>query len=161
MLTFRSFHSRVRVVSTFAALLLLAAPVLADWGGYVDPTFNCPATTTCPQVCVANGTACPLILQCADNETLCVDGSCAGECADSLESPCPYECAPIACPQIVEYYDQCFVQFGGLYDEATVCGANEVAAATMMVSFNEPAFIFCYTWVSVVTALILFWCFFK
>ena len=77
---------------------------LADFGDFVDPTFNCPATTTCPVVCMAEDQQCPDALTCDEksglNSTLCMDGSCSTDCTsanlefDPDESPCP-SCRPV------------------------------------------------------------------
>ena len=77
---------------------------LADFGDFVDPTFDCPATTTCPVVCMAEGQSCPEALSCDDesdlNKILCIDGSCSTDCTsanaefDPEGSPCP-ACRPV------------------------------------------------------------------
>lgn len=143
--------------------LLLAYTVNADFGDYVDPSFNCPATTTCPQVCVANVTDCPSEMLCDNGETLCADGSCAAVACDdsSLESPCEFECAPVACRKTVALYDACFDLYGSLYDAETVCGEEETAATTNLFQFNEPGYTAVYTWVSCFTFLIIAWCAYK
>ena len=55
-------------------------------GDYVDPTFNCPATYTCPLICVETAADCPSGAICAsasaetnpDHEyELCNDDNCA------------------------------------------------------------------------------------
>ena len=78
---------------------------LADFGDFVDPTFDCPATTTCPVVCVAAGQSCPDALTCDEdksdlNKILCKDGSCSTDCTSANKefdpdgSPCP-ACRPV------------------------------------------------------------------
>lgn len=143
-------------------LALLAAIAKADFGDTVDPTFNCPALTTCAQVCVATVEDCPLEMACPnENESLCADGSCAVFCDPTLETPCTHECAPVACNRIDDTYDQCQEKYGNLYDNATACGEEEDAYEISLVEFNEPAYIFGYVWVSGVTFLILAWCAYK
>lgn len=136
--------------------------VKADFGDTVDPTFSCPALTTCAQVCVATIEDCPPEMACPNwNETLCADGSCATVCDDTLETVCEYECAPIACNRIDDSYDQCQEKYGPLYDAETICGEEESAYEMSLVEFNEPAYVFGYAWVSGVTFLILAWCAYK
>lgn len=125
---------------------------------YVDPTFNCPATTTCRQVCVAVETDCPASMRCAANETLCADGSCSIACDPDLESPCAYDCASVACPKLVSDYDSCNVDYGPLYDQEAACGEEETASSTTYLKFNEPGFIAIYVWFAVLTTSILVWC---
>jgi hypothetical protein len=79
--------------------------LIADDPSYtcVDGTFNCPAVTVCPVVCMAEGEQCPVELQCQqDAPNLCDDGTCAQDCAfanalaaaEDFESPCP-KCRPV------------------------------------------------------------------
>jgi len=66
----------------------------------VDESFNCPAVTVCPVVCMAEGEDCPI--GCPVFTQLCKDGSCAEDCSSADElasmedftSPCP-KCRPI------------------------------------------------------------------
>lgn len=143
----------------FALTLAALAFAHADFGDFVDPTFECPALTTCVQVCVADVTGCPTEMLCGSNDSLCVDGSCATECDEGLETPCEYECASVACNKVVDYYDACGEKYAPLYDFEAECGEEESAPA--LFSWNEPAFIFLYCWISFVTVLILAWCFFN
>lgn len=170
----------MKLLSSSAALIVTATVwvststislVRADWGDTVDPTFNCPALTTCAQVCVATVEDCPIEMRCPSTNdgsnttlTLCADGSCAESCGDDdevLESPCAFECAPVACNRIDDTYDQCNAKYGHLYDAETVCGEAEVAYETTLLNYNEPAFIFGYTWVAGLSFLIFVWCAFK
>ena len=144
------------------AVALLLAPSRADFGDYADHSFSCPATTTCPQVCVETVEDCPPELACPEaNESLCADGSCAEECDEELETPCAYECAPVACNKIVLLYDFCFENYGDLYDFESTCGEEEEAYETTLREWTEPAFVFCYAWVSCVSFLIVVWCAYK
>ena len=159
--------SAVPVVAVLVTLLKFHV-ARAEFGDTVDPTFNCPALTTCAQVCVATVEDCPIEMRCptdsADNSTLtlCADGSCAAECNDDeLETPCAYECAPVACNRVDDTYDQCQAKYGDLYNQETVCGEEEVAYETELWNFNEAGFIFGYTWVSGLSFLIIVWCAFK
>jgi len=127
----------------------------ADWDGYVDPTFNCPATTTCAQVCVATVDDCPVEMQCNDTETLCADGNCAVTCDETSESPCEYECAPVACRKVVDFYDSCTVKYDSFYTSEQECGAVEDAGN--LFSFREAGFVFFYSWIVSITVLVLVW----
>jgi hypothetical protein len=130
----------------------------ADWGDYADDTFNCPAMTTCKQVCVPNITDCPIEMLCQGNETLCGDGSCSESCDEFLESPCLYGCAPVACAKFDDFHTSCLNLYGPLYDFEAECGAEEIAEATHLWSFTEPGFVFFYAWISGVTFVLLTWC---
>mmetsp|Transcript_60763 Transcript_60763/g.72155 ORF Transcript_60763/g.72155 Transcript_60763/m.72155 type:complete len:687 (+) Transcript_60763:14-2074(+) len=154
---------KTRILIPFLLLLRHDTPANADFGDTGDPYFpNCPAFVTCPIVCVANATDCPEHLQCAANTQLCADGRCAATCDDdNLESPCLADCASFACARIDDYLPNCYERFGDLYDEATACAEEEVAAATHLYTFTEPGFVFYYAWMSVVTFLILGWCAFN
>ncbi|CAB9522557.1 Probable cation-transporting ATPase 13A4 [Seminavis robusta] len=142
-------------------LLLLASFTQADFGDTVDPTFNCPALTTCAQVCVATVDDCPSEMACPNfNETLCADGSCASVCDDDeeLETPCAFDCAPVACHRIDDTFDQCQEKYGHLYDNETNCGELESLYETELLTFTEPAYIVGYVWASAVTLFMLLWC---
>jgi hypothetical protein len=146
------------------AVLLWSALVVvvkADFGDTVDPTFNCPALTTCAQVCVPTKGDCPQEMTCPSGETLCVDGSCAAFCDPTLESPCKHDCAPVACHRVDNTYDQCLARYGPLYDYAVSCGAEEEEVQTKRLTGKEGAFIFGYFWVTAVTLAILGWCAYK
>jgi hypothetical protein len=143
----------------FVLALATLAFVQADFGDFVDPTYECPASTTCVQVCVADVVDCPTEMLCGSNEIICADGSCAVECDQGLETPCDYECASVACNKVVDEYDACNEKYASYYDFEASCGEAESAAA--LFSWNEPAFVFLYCWISVVTVLILVWCFFN
>lgn len=104
------------------------------------------------------------------NLTLCADGSCAEECepaagdddgAEGLVSPCAFECAPVACNRIDDYFDACTTKYGDLYDAATVCGEEEEYYETTLLDYNETAFTFGYVWVTGLSFLIILWCAFK
>jgi hypothetical protein len=153
----------VTVLLVVASSLLLLDKVQANFGDTVDPTFNCPAFTTCEQVCVATVEDCPPEMACPDNNTtLCADGSCAQECNDpELASPCAYACAPIACNRIDNYFDACTTKYGPLYDAETTCGEQEQISETTLLQYTELAYVYGYAWVSIITVLILGWCAYK
>lgn len=139
-------------------LFLFLRETTAD---YVDPSFNCPATTTCVTVCVASLDDCPTAMVCDDDMMLCKDGTCAGICDADLETPCEFECASIACPKVIDTYDQCKAKYGAWYDEEAKCGEIETDEETDKLQYNEPGFIAVYVILSVVTAMILLWCAYK
>lgn len=142
---------------------LLLVGVRADFGDYVDPTFNCPATTTCGRVCVANVTDCPAEMLCGVGEQLCLDGSCAAVCPDMDEesSPCAFACAPVACAKVIDNYDNCKSKYGPWYDAEAACGKEEAAETIHLWNFTEAGFVFFYSWILVVTALVYGWCAFN
>ena len=113
-----------------AALPFVFLAVQADFGDYVDPTFNCPAMTTCRQVCVPTVSECPLEMQCADGEQLCLDGSCALQCTGNEVTPCEHDCAPVACAKVIDTIPNCGTKYGPLLDFEAECGELEVATET-------------------------------
>jgi uncharacterized membrane protein len=114
--------------------------------------------TTCPIVCTADANECPTI--CSGNTTLCANGSCKEDCTGYEVSPCTCPSLPIACAKSVDYYDECFSSFQPFYESNIACLADQVASIPPM-SYTGPIFIFCYTWISVVTALVIGWCYFN
>lgn len=120
----------------------------AGFGDYADHSFKCPATTTCPVVCVASYEECPEQLRCPETEQLCADGSCAVFCSPNLVSPCEQDCALVACPQIVASFDYCMSEFAPWYeaecsDEST--GGEE--SDEYDPSWFDPGFMLVYLWV--------------
>ena len=139
------------------------------FGDYTDPTFDCPATTTCPVVCVNAIDDCPADATCAqanpdaaDHEfELCNDGTCAdvtlGEACDAeLESPCTCGGLEVTCPKQIDLYDQCFERFQTYYDENTECVENEQENLPQ-VDFRVAIIAFFGTLISVTGAMFL-WC---
>lgn len=134
------------------------AVVVADWGDYVDPTFQCPAMTPCQQVCVTDESECPEEMLCQDEAlTLCADGSCAEECDETLESPCLYECAYVACVKIIDYHDLCYEKYGTFYEYEAECGAEESAYEMKLYSYTELIFLCFYFWISGLTVVVIAW----
>jgi hypothetical protein len=150
--------TRTRLILYFLAAATFPSMVSADWGDYADESFNCPALTTCKQVCVPNVTDCPFEMLCQENETLCADGSCSASCDESLESPCAFGCAPVACAKVDNFHATCLDLYGPLYDFEAACGEEEVTGATHLWSFTEPGFVFFYVWICGVTFVLLAWC---
>jgi hypothetical protein len=143
------------------------------FGDYADPTFSCPATTTCPLVCVNSTSDCPIDATCAlarpefpdHSFELCNDGTCAdttlGEACDAeLESPCTCGGLGATCPKIIDEYDSCFERFGTYYDENAICTELEEENLNQ-VDFNGVAFKSCYIPLVVITILMFGWCAFN
>ncbi|CAB9523325.1 Probable cation-transporting ATPase 13A4 [Seminavis robusta] len=137
---------------------------------YVDLSFTCPVTTTCPQVCSPTYDDCPEELKCNNvNETLCADGSCAVFCDPSLTSPCEEisSCSPVTCASVNTYYDACFEDYGPWYEFAAMCPGfdfdDDAAAAGDVgkLSWTSPGYLAVYCWVSIITISILHWCWFN
>jgi hypothetical protein len=151
-----------------ALLLLLARLVQADNGGYVDLTFTCDVTVTCPQICATSINDCPSLVKCSGTEKLCNDGSCAVFCDPSLASPCQEisPCAPVACASIDAFYDSCKKDFGSWYEFATNCPLlqpEDDASSELEpnLSWTKWSYIFVYAWVSTITGAIVSWCWYK
>jgi hypothetical protein len=124
--------------------------------------------TTCPVVCVARADDCPTA--CDDSESgwnissgisRCVTGSCETDCSqydEVMDNPCTCPLFPIACPRVVDYYDDCFEKFQLFYD-GNVCPEEE-SGPTPQVSTAVFYTVFC-TWMSAVTLLIVCWCWYN
>lgn len=120
----------------------LTTVVHGDFGDYADLTFNCPALTTCKQVCVANASLCPFEMVCSEGEMLCADGTCAAFCSGNEISPCESTCTPFACPKVIDFHDQCQEKYGPAFDAAKTCAKAEATDSASLYSFKEPGFIF-------------------
>ncbi|CAB9500019.1 Probable cation-transporting ATPase 13A4 [Seminavis robusta] len=151
-----------------SVLLLLPQKTRASEGGYVDPTFNCPAMTTCPQLCVPSVEYCPTEMQCASNATLCADGSCRPEfeCSTSgySVSPCPVDCAPVACAPLITTYNVCTNVFGPYYEEVAALCKNTSTSGngqTSAISWTASAYVTGYVWLAAVTTAIITWCWYN
>jgi hypothetical protein len=154
----------VAVLVLLLALVGIAA-VDADNGGYVDLTFECDVTITCPTVCAVSIDACPTELQCSGVGTLCNDGSCATFCDPSLSSVCAETglCAPVTCASIDTFYDSC-KDFSPWYEFATTCPSLEVAAAAphnARLSWTKKSYMVVYLWVSTLAVSVVSWCWYK
>jgi hypothetical protein len=159
-MAFRSFSlSYSKRFRLLVGVLGLFTVVNANFGDYVDPTYECPATTTCPQVCVASIDDCPVDMQCADDQELCIDGSCASNsCASNLNNPCEYGCAPTACARVViDFYDSCLGKFQPEYEAQEACQKLEEQAIEQN-SLREGAVRFFYAWLGIMTLTIGIWC---
>jgi hypothetical protein len=133
-------------------------------GDYHEIPQTCPFMTTCPVVCVAKVKDCPTA--CADNTSgwsassvtsLCVTGSCEMDCSQydaDMDNPCPCPLFPIACPKVVEYYDECFAMFQPFYDGNVCPEEEEYSIPQVSTSAFFTAF---YTWIAGLTALMVCW----
>jgi hypothetical protein len=134
-------------------------PILGD---YYEIPQTCPFMTTCPVVCVAKVEDCPT--DCATHTSgwnassatsLCVDGSCEMDCRQHADNPCTCPLFPIACPRVVDFYDDCFAMFQPFYD-GNVCPEEEWGPIPQ-VSTSAFHIVF-YTWIGAVTMLMVCWC---
>jgi len=134
--------------------------VFADIGDYVDPTFDCPAKTTCPVVCVPTGTLCPSSLTCPTGTFLCQDGTCEANCTtadaafDPASSSCP-SCTPVICPKITNYFDQCHADYDLYYNSTAECDAKETLKEYTLL---ETPFVIVFVFVTVITSALFLWC---
>jgi len=130
--------------------------VKADFGDYVDPTFDCPAHITCLPVCAASEGDCPLQLTCSNGSTLCPDGSCAATCDASLPNLCEENsCGKnITCARIVLSQPDCTLFFREWYTNATegeTCVVDEVE----LLDFKGADFVIFYAFFGAVCFLIV------
>jgi hypothetical protein len=155
---------RSSLLLLFCGLLLAQQLDLtsADFGDFADTSFVCPATTTCPVVCVAALTDCPAELICASDETLCPNGSCvartsAASCPDDWHNrnPCKNDCAPMACAKIDALLDTCYEDYGEQYLFEEDCAAETKDDRTAV---HVPAMAIFYIWLSIITIAMLVWC---
>jgi hypothetical protein len=117
--------------------------------------------TTCPLVCVAKPADCPTA--CSGNLILCPTGSCEDSCGKydlETDNPCPCPELPVACPVVVDYYDECLSTFMPFYENNTACLDNQLES-TPLLSYTGPYFDVCYVWISVVTFLVVGWCYYN
>jgi hypothetical protein len=128
-----------------------------DTGDFAEVPETCPFTTTCPDICVEDEIECPTA--CANNLTLCADGTCNTFCDDVLESPCACGSLNVTCAKVIDYYDSCQLNFGALYNATAVCIAEEEAEKITKLSFTGPFFLLCYYWISGVTFAVIAFCF--
>ena len=145
-------------------LLIIPNQINAFFGDLPAHDFTCPVFATCPVACVERITDCPWDVACPENTTLCIDGSCAnindGGCSADLINPCEFECAPFACVRVDDYLDNCEVIYGPLYDYARNC-MYWYWDNLDQVDQKGITFMFFYTWISVVTLFVYFWCAFN
>ena len=127
-----------------------------EFGDYAEVPDECPATTSCPAVCVANITDCPTT--CDDGLELCDTGVCLPDCSVLVEpeSPCACESLPVACAKPVDVFTTCFERFQAFYDVNTAC-IEAQEEAIPQVSFVGPYFVACYSIVSGVSLLVFLW----
>jgi hypothetical protein len=136
-------------------------------GDYAEVPETCPFSTTCRTVCVADVADCPT--RCtpppgdwATFYGLCANGSCQQDCSAITvdDNPCTCPSLPIACPKVVDYYDNCFTEFQTYYDQNDACFEPE-SYAVAPVRYEGPYFSFCFVWISSVTFFVFAWCFYN
>lgn len=95
---------------------------------------------------------------CDDGLLLCNDGVCSESCEDWIETPCECDGLPVACAKVIDSYNVlCFKRFQEFYDTYAEC-LEAISEEIPLLSFlTKPAFIFCYVWISAVTALVFLW----
>jgi hypothetical protein len=146
--------------------------VTADFGDTVDPTYDCPAFTTCSVICVADLEMCPTSCN-NDNDNddngkqlvLCQDGHCREDCSESFSNPCQdkyADCAAYACAKVDDTVDSCEALYGSYYYEAQeTCGSRQavvVQAQEDSATFSEAPFVVWGVWISFVSIAMLTWC---
>jgi hypothetical protein len=138
--------------------------VKGNFGDEADLTFKCPAFTTCPIVCVTNSSLCPVNMTCSSGKTLCMDSTCAANeasCGSDINSfafACGAPYPPIACAKTNDHLSSCLDTYEDAYEYQNQYSLDYVAATTTMLSFKEPVFIFCYTWICFIIVIIVIWC---
>ena len=96
--------------------------------------------------------------------SLCPDGTCveaSDGCEGREESPCPYDCAPVACQKVDNSYAACQALYQGYWHAETTCGEAEYEDEAHLYTFTEPGFIVCYVWFGAVPLLLFVWCFYN
>jgi hypothetical protein len=135
---------------------------------FVDLSFTCPASTICPQVCAPTIEECPT--HCPNNETLCANGSCAPDgtqCPVLLDLPCSSPCAPVACAPVIATIPSCFEDFAEFYKRVENCTTltdngiplEETEKPDLL--WTNSINLLVYSWVLLVTATIIGWCWYK
>jgi hypothetical protein len=124
-------------------------------GDYAEIPESCPATTTCPLICVADESDCPTT--CTDGLKLCLDGTCMSICDESIESPCECDEAMVACAKVIDLYDSCKSKYEVQYDEYATC-LEEQEEAVETLSFTSPWFLLVYFWMVCTSLLVVVWC---
>jgi len=65
---------------------------------------------------------------------------------------------PITCMKVVDYYNSCRDKYQEAYDYQEQYSADVIEESTTLLTFKEPIFMFCYSWISAITVMILLWC---
>lgn len=160
-------------MKTASLLLLLTALIVGPASGlqdnrYVDYSYTCPLTISCPQVCVSSVEECPLEAQCHNGETLCPDGSCQLFCEESnMESPCKAPCATVACGPAIATVDDCKYLFTEFYDREANCTVKEddkdleLLESVPTLSLHSPTHIGIIILSVCIMVAVVAWCWFK
>ena len=162
--------------------------VAGGFGDYADLSFECPAKTTCDQVCVARREDCPIEMQCNEPEMLCQDGTCAIFCEhDNIAyqdllvdentgvvigaNPCEQtSCAPVACAKTVTTLEECLTKYEPYYEYAKTCNSKNNSTALLTeedddeaatFGWSHPAYYAVYIWLCAVSVGVILWCWYK
>lgn len=166
-------YNHPRRVESFGMILIWVFSIIqvnicaADFGDYVDPTFDCPAMTTCPVVCVASAEDCPQEMRCPENQQLCADGSCQDVCwtNDNLVSPCEQDCAPVACPRVIAPFEVCMSTYSSYYEREcpppTYLDDKDAYNDEYHPSWMDPGFMLVYLWIITNTVGMIAWSWYK
>jgi len=60
--------------------------------------------------------------------------------------------------KVVDYYNSCRDKYQEAYDYQEQYSADVIEESTTLLTFKEPIFMFCYSWISAITVMILLWC---
>jgi hypothetical protein len=78
-----------------------------------------------------------------------------------LDNPCTCSMFPIACPRVVDYYDDCLAMFQPFYDKNTCLDGDSGSSPASSYSFTGFYYRMCYIWIVAVSMLVIAWCFFN
>jgi Cation transporter/ATPase, N-terminus len=135
-------------------------------GDFSEDPGECPATTTCAVVCVAQAQDCPVVPNCTDiGYELCAETQmCSANCRTvanvTLDTTlCPCHALPLACPRQVDVYPNCRVRFATYYTANTAClEAQALTELPNKLSFGGPWFVVCYAYYSALAVAVVVWC---
>jgi Cation transporter/ATPase, N-terminus len=134
---------------------------------YAEDPGECPATTTCAVVCVANAADCPIVPNCTElGYELCVETQmCSANCRTvanvTLDATlCPCRALPYACPRQVDLYPSCRERFGAYHAANAAClAAQALQDLPPKLSFAGPWFVVCYVYYTVLAVAVVAWCY--
>ncbi|CAB9522845.1 Probable cation-transporting ATPase 13A4 [Seminavis robusta] len=167
------WQPRIPIPLSLLVLLVLdqQPSVRASFGDYADLSFQCPALTTCEAVCVSNSTYCPMELTCQNGEILCESGRvCVNNVTDCPEEENPCAINPcgntFACLRTNLYLDECSQLYDPYYKTSWDCGVEDPRVVQKggsnvdeeRIGWTTATHLFLYTWICVVTVLLLGWC---
>jgi hypothetical protein len=128
-----------------------------------DVPEECPATTSCPVVCVANLASCPTPL-CTAGLTLCRTGHCAVDCSihnTAYRNPCETcDSLSVACPKVIDAYPNCRERFDTFYNAHDSCVAAQVESVPK-ISFWGPWFATFHAGFAALFVVVTAWCWYN